>query len=475
MEATSVALLRRREREDGFAPSIGFHKAAIRGFRRTSLTKLRHRGCVNTASFSQNGCSLLTGSDDLSLKVWDVVSCALKGDVLTRHQHNIFAAAFCRHDSSQLLSGAADGTVRLSSLNSISTSDSPLLQSENIVHTLILDVESPHVVYVAEEAGYVSRIDMRSRGSQHIFWNKQRSRNSLSSQLRCVKALAQSNVLGSSQLFVGGFGFDVGVLDLRALPPENADVMADEVFTHSFSPLARSARTYPAISSWRSRSDSMLPVSNPMVSGLCLSEGGRSLLVNYQGDQIYAFDTPLAEYGEEHPIGARNCYGGHVNYNTFLKNVTYFGPRDEYVAAGSDQGALFIWAADSGRLLPSSAHYCTTHGLGSLSDEKLADRIACRLVNVLNADSSTCNGVAAHPFLPMLASYGIDSTAKLWSFKTDEDDNHTTSMRPSDRYIPFLESYGPESVMKRMPTILAQNLAGVGSNNHTIFKYHSQL
>ena len=36
-------------------------------------------------------------------------------------------------------------------------------------------------------------------------------------------------------------------------------------------------------------------------------------------------------------------YGGHINYETFLKDVAYFGPNDEYVVSGSDSGDVWVW------------------------------------------------------------------------------------------------------------------------------------
>ena len=40
---------------------------------------------------------------------------------------------------------------------------------------------------------------------------------------------------------------------------------------------------------------------------------------------------------------ATKSFGGHINFDTFLKTVTYFGPSDEYVMSGSDDGHIFIW------------------------------------------------------------------------------------------------------------------------------------
>jgi len=78
-------------------------------------------------------------------------------------------------------------------------------------------------------------------------------------------------------------------------------------------------------------------------------------------------------------------YRGHCNVKT-VKDVTFLGRHDEYVASGSDSGHLFIW-----------------------------DRATGRLVNVLEGDGDVVNVVQPHPHEPTLAVSGIDSTVKIFS------------------------------------------------------------
>ena len=49
---------------------------------------------------------------------------------------------------------------------------------------------------------------------------------------------------------------------------------------------------------------------------------------------------------------ATKSFGGHINFDTFLKTVTYFGPSDEYVMSGSDDGHIFIWERETVRFNP---------------------------------------------------------------------------------------------------------------------------
>ena len=77
-------------------------------------------------------------------------------------------------------------------------------------------------------------------------------------------------------------------------------------------------------------------------------------------------------------------YTGHNNARTFLKEAAFLG-GGEYVTTGSDCGHAFVWEKRSGTL-----------------------------VQLLQADKNVVNGVAPHPYLPWLATCGIDNDGKVW-------------------------------------------------------------
>ena len=303
-------------------------------------------------------------------------------------------------------------------------------------------VDQPQVVYTAEDlgCGIISRIDLRSNVVEKIFSTEFLQPYSEHSFVRktydtmnSVKALAQNEVLGGSQLLIGGAtSFTVGLIDLRCLSPIPADWEENREGLRS--------RGHPFVKMWSPRyvsnsnsSDNRKDaerkinksgVSNVSISGLSFSSDGSSILASYQGDQIYIFNTFSKsgddfEYKSEYKktyvttyanalimlekekeekakeseaaratreekeekvrkmdknrkenlkSGARNLLGGHINHATFLKSVSFFGPRDEFVVSGSDTGHLWIWDATS----------------GSLDVEEPEDR-TCRVVNFLEA------------------------------------------------------------------------------------------
>ena len=81
----------------------------------------------------------------------------------------------------------------------------------------------------------------------------------------------------------------------------------------------------------------------------------------------------------------KSRFCGHCNTHTDIKEANFLGERGEYVAAGSDDGNIFIWEKASGNL-----------------------------VRILHGDDSIVNCVQWHPTAPLLASSGIESVVRLW-------------------------------------------------------------
>ncbi len=78
-------------------------------------------------------------------------------------------------------------------------------------------------------------------------------------------------------------------------------------------------------------------------------------------------------------------YVGHCNMQTDIKEATFLGGADALVAAGSDDGRVFVYCSETGRLL-----------------------------RVLAADEDVANCVVGHPSAPVLATSGIEDVVRLW-------------------------------------------------------------
>lgn len=81
----------------------------------------------------------------------------------------------------------------------------------------------------------------------------------------------------------------------------------------------------------------------------------------------------------------KSRFCGHCNTHTDIKEAVFIGDRGNYVAAGSDDGNVFIWERASGNL-----------------------------VRVLRGDSSIVNCIQWNPATPTLATSGIENVVRIW-------------------------------------------------------------
>lgn len=91
----------RKQSRTDFSPA--FSPETIRSLSMVTTVEFTHSGCVNTANFNEDGTLLVTGSDDLRLKIWqssnfaDPDTIKNKGTVHTNHSMNIFHALVRLH------------------------------------------------------------------------------------------------------------------------------------------------------------------------------------------------------------------------------------------------------------------------------------------------------------------------------------------------------------------------------------------
>ncbi|XP_017877709.1 DDB1- and CUL4-associated factor 6-like isoform X2 [Ceratina calcarata] len=83
-------------------------------------------------------------------------------------------------------------------------------------------------------------------------------------------------------------------------------------------------------------------------------------------------------------LRVKQKYMGHRNARTMIKEANFWG--DDFVMSGSDCGHVFVWEKETAKL--------------------------CML---LEADQHVVNCVQPHPYLPLLATAGIDYDVKLWA------------------------------------------------------------
>eukprot|EP00892_Ulva_mutabilis_P007316 jgi/Ulvmu1/4957/UM207_0001.1 len=123
-----------------------------------------HDGCVNTVCFTPDGSSLLSGSDDRIIRIWDWEKgeCGFYWE--SQHTNNIFQARLIGAGDKTVVSSAADGQVRLHLLsNSGRVTSKKVGQHEGRAHKLALDPSQIHCFYSSGEDAVVRHYDVRQR------------------------------------------------------------------------------------------------------------------------------------------------------------------------------------------------------------------------------------------------------------------------------------------------------------------------
>ncbi|KAK8699966.1 hypothetical protein V6N13_018373 [Hibiscus sabdariffa] len=354
-----------------------------------------HQGCVNTVSFNADGKKLVSGSDDLQVIIWDWETGHAKLSFQSGHTDNVFQARFMPYtDDRSLVTCAADGEVRHAQILERSVETRLLTKHQGWAHKLAIEPGSPHILYTCGEDGLVQHIDLRTAAATELF--------------TCYP-------IDDSRAYMGVINLNAIVIDPRN--PNLFAVAGSDEYTRLYD-----IRKYK----WDGSTDFGQPtdcfcpphlIGDGLVriTGLAFSDDSE-LLASYHNESIYLFTRDMglghnpaptssssacseaSQIGLNHSTVSASAvdandkaipqvYKGHRNLET-VKGVSFFGPRSEYVASGSDCGRIFIWKKKSGEL-----------------------------VRVMEADKHVVNCIESHPHITVLASSGIESDIKIWTPK----------------------------------------------------------
>ncbi|KAJ8438304.1 hypothetical protein Cgig2_018784 [Carnegiea gigantea] len=241
------------------------------------------------------------------------------------------------------------------------------------VYKLALEPASPYIFYSCGEDGYVQHFDLRSNSSTKLFCCSsftEDDKPSSSSTIRLNAIVIDPR--NPNYLSVAGSDEYVRVHDLRKCHWDASRNLDKPVDTFCPPHLRESGNVH--------------------ITGLAYSSTSE-LLASYNDELIYLFQknmgmgpNPLTMSPEElQKLEEPQVYSGHRNSQT-IKGVNFFGPNDEYVVSGSDCGHIFIW--------------------------KKKD---AKLVRLMVGDRHIVNQLEQHPSIPVLATCGIEKTAKIWA------------------------------------------------------------
>jgi DDB1- and CUL4-associated factor 8 len=341
----------------------------VKNFEKTQVLA-GHNGCVNSVLFSEDGSLAITGSDDETIKLYDICNGVEKMSISTVHDANIFFAKDRPYSQcTEILSCGADGkVVHIPDLMRI-TSQRVLFEHFGRAHRLALMPNSADELYSCGEDGRVMHYDLRDRNTPSL-----RMRFMCQQGIRRPIYAIGINPAKPHEVALGGDDQYVRIFDTRAT-----------VVT----PVRELCPTH------------MQDATAVCVTGLRYDHSGREVLMSYNGSRhgdifIMPADTaPLARHPheEEEETGFEVCrdssyrglkspchehrvvFRGHSNVQT-VKQVNYMGAHSEFVVSSRSGSLLKAFLADS---------------------------------------EGAVNCLTPHPSLPLLATSGLSSEAMLWS------------------------------------------------------------
>jgi WD40 repeat protein len=413
-----------------------------------------HSGCVNSVLFSESGSHIYTGSDDTYVNIYDSMSGKKVDSFKTTHTNNIFYAKdLPGSNMNMLITCAADGRVALRDM--VTGNSRRLYRHKGRAHRIGLVPHEQNQFYSCGEDGVCCLFDLRDGGKALFDVPIQGPENYVAKPVRTTQFYNNNNRKCSiytvgvnpsspNQIAIGGSSNHIAIYDARK-------------FTNPVSYLC------PAV----------VAVSNVHCTGIKYDHTGNILLASYNDHDVFSFlvnehavserrmgvvvnedddhdlasdseffdDDDEVENDEDNdeendeddedmdesvsdeqpmptliqgsgPVRRRRVlcprpltrtrtsgqlpqflqqksflmrYAGHRNNNT-VKQVNFMGSQSEFVVSGSDCGHFFVWQTSNSKL-----------------------------VQVIKGDSAgAINCLASHPFLPLLATSGLENKAKLW-------------------------------------------------------------
>jgi len=351
-----------------------------------------HDGCVNTVHFNSTGETLVSGSDDKEIVLWNWAVERKRLSYASGHDGNVFQARMMPYsDDRVIISCAADGQVRYGQvLEGGQVETKKLAKHRGRAHKLAVEPGSSRIFYSCGEDGVVRQFDLRTEKTTNMFVCHGFRSHGSKHRRNIVRLNAiVTNPRNSNHFAVGGLDEFARVYDIRRIMRSASE--HDDQPVDTFTP------------------KHLLGTGQVHITCVAFSQQ-EELLVSYNDELIYLFDkemglgsNPIDNSSQgtaagridnnvigPHPkLPEPQVYEGHRNAKT-VKGVNFFGPNTEYVVSGSDCGRIFIWKKMGGKLIA-----------------------------LMQGDSQVVNCLEPHPHATILATSGIDSAIKVWAPTAD--------------------------------------------------------
>ncbi|KAK9508138.1 hypothetical protein O3M35_007866 [Rhynocoris fuscipes] len=317
-----------------------------------------HTGCVNAINFNRSGTRLVSASDDRRAVIWDWATGKCLQAFNTGHESNVFQAKFLSLIGEEhIVTCSRDGQVRLALQNGSGIYDHT---TKLVQHSKACHKISllPHDPHVILSAGEDSTVF-----SIDIRERQATRLMHVKHDMKKIRLYSiHANPMTSNEIVIGGEDAYIRIYDRR-------NISSDGVAPILFKP-AQVLKPYSAY-----------------VTCAVFNYNGTEVLGSYNDDDIYLFDAKAPSNSP-----SIHKYEGHRNSQT-VKGVNFFGPRSEFVISGSDCGHIYLW-----------------------------DKNTESIVQWMRGDEDgVINCLEPHPWIPVLATSGLDSDVKIWIPSYEQD------------------------------------------------------
>lgn len=307
-----ITLKELHRRKIGFTSTKSSKRTSMRWFEESANSSLwmiqrlrctgrlaEHSGCVNGLGFSSTGNLLCSGSDDLSVCIWDWRSKSkrsLKKKIITGHYKNVFHSQFCNSDSN-IVTSSRDGTVRLIDVET-GQIELLLLQSGEISELAFI---TPQTLVTCGSNAYVNLIDLRTRETNTLFIVRTPEKDQ-----SCALHTISSHPFDTKKIVVGGDSPYLFLYDLRITKWQS-----------------------PCYFEYKKNSQSI-------ITSTAFNSTGGNLLASFNDDDLVVYKTDGWDISHR--------FKGHRNMKT-INRCAWFS--DNFALSGSDDGHIYGWDLNS--------------------------------------------------------------------------------------------------------------------------------